>query len=259
LDVRVGKPADVRFGARPKAGDLIDCGFGRMYAATSLCIVRPTEGWLPMNRREVSAFVLAVMLAGGFADGTESAEGAPENSDGLVRQRSKRLKYVYLLPGANFSGYDTILLDPTHVAFAGQITDGDIAEAAARASKAATEIFAKAFEAGGYTIANALGQGVLRVSTSVVNIRVTSPDMQTTGITVSGGAGSATFVVEARDSVSNALLGRATDDETAGVTSIAMRRTATTNRADFRDLAKTWAKDCVKGLNELKALSPGSR
>ena len=208
-----------------------------------------------MNRREASVFVLAAWLVGGLADGV-AAEGMPENTDGLVRQRSKRLKYVYLLPGANFSGYHSILLDPTQVAFAGQTDDADIAQAAARASKTATEIFAKAFASGGYAIATAPGQGVLRVSTSVVNIRVTSPDMQTTGISVSGGAGSATFVVEARDSVTNALLGRATDDETAGVTSMPMRRSAASNRADFRSLAETWAKDCVKGLNELKALAP---
>ena len=208
-----------------------------------------------MNRREASTFGLAAMLVGGFAPAVAAA-GMPETRDGLVRQNSKRLKYVYLLPGADFSGYNSILLDPTHVAFDGQTTDSDIAQAAARASKTATEIFAKAFASGGYAIATAPGQGVLRVSTSVVNIRVTSPDMLTTGITVSGGAGSATFVVEARDSVTNALLGRATDDETAGVTSIAMRRSAATNRADFRSLAKTWAKDCVRGLNELKALAP---
>jgi len=59
-----------------------------------------------MNRREASVFVLAAWLVGGLADGV-AAEGMPENTDGLVRQRSKRLKYVYLLPGAPTSAVTT--------------------------------------------------------------------------------------------------------------------------------------------------------
>jgi hypothetical protein len=74
--------------------------------------------------------------------------------------------------------------------------------------------------------------------------------------TYSGEAGQATLVIEARDSVSGALLGRAVDTQVAGDSSIFINRTRVSNRADFRALAKNWAKNTVRGLQELKERSP---
>jgi hypothetical protein len=227
-----------------------------------------------MNRREVAVFALAA-LAAPVGVNEAAAKGPPANWDGLVRASSKRLDYVYLLPGADFRGYKSVLLDPTQVAFekdwkrdynnttarglSGRISDSDIEDAVTRASKAATDVFAKAFAAGGYPIAAAPADGVLRVSTALVNVRVSAPEKMTAGRsrTYSGEAGSATLVVEARDSVTGALLGRAVDSRLAGDTSsMMMPRSTVSNRSDFRQLVERWAKQSVDGLNELKRLSP---
>jgi hypothetical protein len=74
--------------------------------------------------------------------------------------------------------------------------------------------------------------------------------------TAAGSAGQATFVVEARDSQTNALLGRGIDEQIAGDTGFTSIRTSASNSADFELLVKTWAKASVKGLDELKTLSP---
>ena len=127
-----------------------------------------------------------------------------------------------------------------------------------QAVQSANDIFTKAFTDGGYQVVTTPGPDVLRVSTGLVNIRVTSPDVNTAGrsSSYSGEAGQATLVVEARDSQSGALLGRAMDARLAGDSSIMMRRTTVSNRSDFRNLVKDWAKISVSGLAELKTLSP---
>jgi hypothetical protein len=73
--------------------------------------------------------------------------------------------------------------------------------------------------------------------------------------TFSRDAGAATLVIEARDSVTGALLGRAVDGRAVDDSPVA-RRNRVTNYADFSRLMETWAKNSVKGLDELKALSP---
>jgi hypothetical protein len=98
---------------------------------------------------------------------------------------------------------------------------------------------------------------VLRVTTGILNISVNAPDTMTAGITrtYSDEAGHATLVVEVRDSVTGALLGRAVDQQIAGDYTTGWR-TAMTNRSDFRQIAEQWARESVKGMAELKARSP---
>jgi hypothetical protein len=95
------------------------------------------------------------------------------------------------------------------------------------------------------------------VRTAILNIIVAAPDVMTMGHMYANteAAGAATFVVEGRDSQSNALMGRGIDARRAGDDGL-INRNSVTNWNDFRELAKTWAKISVNGLNELKSLSP---
>src|SRR5436190_362149 len=88
-----------------------------------------------------------------------------------------------------------------------------LASAAIGAAKA-TDIFTKAFNEGGYPVVAAPGPDVLRVRVAVMNITVTAPEAQTAGRSRSYAeeAGYATLVVEVRDSVTGAILGRAVDN-----------------------------------------------
>jgi hypothetical protein len=200
------------------------------------------------------------------------AKGPPAEWDGLVRVASKQLAYVYLQPGADFRDYSKVMLEPTEVAFhknwmkdynrtqrslSGKVSDRDVQQAVAAGIKASSDIFAKAWQAGGYTLASAPGPDVLRVTTGILNISVNAPDTMTAGITrtYSDEAGHATLVVEVRDSVTGALLGRAVDQQIAGDYTTGWR-TAMTNRSDFRQIAELWARESVKGMAELKARSP---
>ena len=196
----------------------------------------------------------------------------PATWDGLVRVKSKGVDYLYLLPGADFREYRRVMLDPTELAFkknwlrdynnttmtlGGRLSERDVQEAITKGSQVAGEILAEAFTEGGYPVVTEGAPDVLRLRTGVVNISVTAPDVKMAGRsrTFAEEAGYATLIVEARDSVSGALLGRAVDSQVAGDNSMLIR-SSVTNRGDFRALMKRWANISVKGLNELKTQSP---
>ena len=162
--------------------------------------------------------------------------------------------------------------DPTEVAFeknwqrdynrststlSGRVSDRDVQDAIRRAIVAANDIFEDAWSEGGYIVVSEPGPDVLRVRPGVFDIEVNAPDVMTAGRTRSFApeAGQATYFVEVRDSLTGALLGRAADQRIVG-DNIAAYRNSVTNRADFREEVKRWAELSVRGMNELKALSP---
>ena len=219
-----------------------------------------------MKRRAMLAFGLAAL-----AVTTSAVAKAPSTWDGLVEVKSKRFQLVYLQPGADFRSYSKVMIDPTEVAFeknwmrehnsglrgGGRITERDMQQAISEAVVAAGEIFASAWTKGGYTVVTAPGPDVLRVRTGVMDVRVNAPDKMQAGRTYGFApeAGSAVLFVEARDSMTGALLGRAVDKRFAGDSGPA-RRTRISNRGDFRDLVEEWASAGVRGMDELKTLSP---
>lgn len=220
------------------------------------------------HRRLWTAAVASAMLLAGPA----AAAPPPVNWDGLVQVKSKRLDLVYLQPGADFRGYTKVMIEPTEVAFhkdwqreynrsstslSSRISDRDLHEAISKGVIAASDIFTDAWTKGGYIVVDAPGLDVLRVKTGIVHIRISAPDQLTPGRSYSfaGEAGSATLFVEARDSMTGALLGRAIDQKIAGDNSAAWR-TRASNRADFREMVEDWAAASVRGMAELKSLSP---
>jgi hypothetical protein len=226
-----------------------------------------------MNRRAFTALAAFTAVAATVPRRDAWAKAkAPATWDDLVKVKSKRLDAVYLLPGADFRGYSKVQLDPTEVAFrkgwlrdynesaislSGRISDSDAQKMADQARTGFEEIFAKAYAQAGYPVVTAPGPDVLRVRTAVANLSIDAPELDTIGRTrtYSVQAGEATLVLEARDSATGALLGRAVDQRLAGDMTVGQRNSIT-NRADFAQLFETWAKLSVDGLGELKALSP---
>ncbi|MFC3079970.1 DUF3313 family protein [Phenylobacterium terrae] len=213
----------------------------------------------------------ALALAMSFSTPAPAAE-APASWDGLAHVESKRAAALYLLPGADFSAYTKVMLDPTEVAFqknwlrdynrdlvdpTNRISEAEAEKLLAAARTGFEETFRKAYSDGGFEVVTSPGPDVLRVRTAVIDLRVTAPDVNNTaGMRVyARDAGAATVVLEARDSQSGALLGRAVDRRTAGDGG-ALLRTKFSNRHDFGQLFKRWAESSVAGLNELKARPP---
>jgi len=223
-----------------------------------------------MDRRRFTTLAFGGLI---FATaGPALADKPPAEWDGLVKVKSKRFERVYLRPGADFRGYAKVILDPTEVAFEKnwqrdyntaqrssslEVTDRDVARMIEEGRKDADRILRKAYTNGGYPVVEAPGPDVLRVRTALIDIRVTAPDTDSPGMVrrYSRDAGDATLVVEARDSMTGQLLGRAVDSRTIDDFTMEWRNRVT-NRQDFGNQVETWAKNSVKGLNALKALSP---
>jgi hypothetical protein len=205
--------------------------------------------------------------------GTALAADPPESWDGLVEVKPKRMDAAYVLPGADFRPYTKVMIDPTQAAFnkdwmkrindskrgvSDKVTQEDADKIIATAQSNFDDVFHEAFRKAGYAVVTAPGPDVLRLSTAVINLYVNAPDTMSAGRsrTFTTDAGEATLVMEARDSMSGALLGRVLDRrETRGAGTVQMA-TSVTNVSDFRALFKSWASISTKGLEELKALSP---
>jgi hypothetical protein len=223
-----------------------------------------------IRQRSYLGLASIVLLA---VSGVAAGQVAPENWDGLVEVKPKRMDAVFLAPGADFRPYTKLMVDPTEVAFqkdwlknqnrAGsrltvRIDDQEAAEILQAARSNFSDIFNEAFTEAGYQIVTAPGPDVLRVSTGVLNLYLNAPDTMEAGRTrtYTANAGEATLVIEVRDSSTNALLGRVLDRRETLDTGTMQMSSRVTNLSDFRSLFKRWAKNSVDGLAELKAHSP---
>lgn len=196
----------------------------------------------------------------------------PATWDGLVHVKAKRLDTAYLKPFADFRPYNKVMLDPAEVAMAkdwqrdynlrrgslaSRVSDDDVRKGIEEAQQALDDMLAKRFAEAGFEVVSAPGPDVLRLTVAIIDLNITAPDTQTAARarTYSLEAGQATLVIEARDSVSNQLMGRGVDRRTAG-DGMSYRRTSVSNRADFEELFDSWARDSAKGLTELRQMSP---
>ena len=195
----------------------------------------------------------------------------PSSLEGLVKVPRSRADLVYLAPGVDFRTYTKVMLDPTEVAFrrnflrnynrstglGRRISDEEANEVMERVRNSFGTIFADTYREAGYEVVTQPGADVLRLRTGVLNLFVNAPDQPTAARvrSYSVEAGEATLVIEARDSLSNALLGRAFDQRLIGEGSAAMRNSAS-NQADFEQMFRYWARTSLRGLEELKARSP---
>ena len=196
--------------------------------------------------------------------------GIREDWEGLVAVTPKRLDSAALLPGADFRPYRKLLLEPATIAFrkdwmtrvnragTGRIDPKEAGDIAADMRKNFTEVFTEAFRKAGYEIVDAPGADVLKVRAGIVDLYLAAPDTETIGRTRSYTleAGEATLFLEARDSTSGALLGRALDQRKTRNAGRLMIANQVTNRAEFRQLFQQWADIVVGGLQNLREISP---
>lgn len=200
-----------------------------------------------------------------------AAPGQPTASpDGLVPVKPRRMELAWLRPGADFRPYTKVIIDRTQVAFQpgwlkdynlnapmNKVSPDDAAKILAAAQTNFDDIFADAFRKAGYEVVTTTGSDVLRVNSAVLDLMLNAPLGQNLGpgTTWIITAGQAALIVEVRDTVTNALLGRVADREATQNLGRQLAST-TTNLYDFRRLFEHWAGICVTALGELKAASP---
>lgn len=216
---------------------------------------------------------VCVLLLCGFAMPASAKEESGGAWDGLVEVKPKRMDAAYLLPGADFRPYTKLMIDPSEVAFhkdwmkrynstaatlSQRLTQEDAERIAGEARKVFDEAFAETLKAKGLQIVTSPGPDVLRLRPGVINLYITAPDTMSSGRsrTYTMEAGEATLFLEALDSTTSALLGRALDKRETRNTGRLSVSNSVTNLSDFKALFKQWAEICVKGFEDLRAMSP---
>jgi hypothetical protein len=226
-----------------------------------------------IEKHRFSRTLCSLVLLGGLvsamvAPSSHAVPPLPPPYEDLVQVKSKKLDTVYLLPGADFSGYSKLMIDPVQVSFrkdwvketnrsrglSGKIDDDDAQQIAQAARSGFETIFIAAFKAKGYEVVTSPAHDVLRLSPAIANLYINAPQSGGPGISRSYTveAGGATLVMEARDSTTGAILGVAIDRSETRGSGVATLTTNVSNRADFEQLFRRWADICVKGFEQLK-------
>ena len=208
------------------------------------------------------AFVASVA---GCATTSQSPIDDASTQQGLVKREVKGVDAVYVLPGANLTAYDKILLPPIGVEFSKnwkpeddsvlyQMNKPDREKIKKDLAVAFEDVFRKVLEEkGGYQLVTEPARDVLEVQAAIVNLYINAPDvsMQTAARvrTYTTDSGEMTLISELRDSVTGTLLARIYDRRDDLGTGTWQWTDSVTNSADARREIRRWAELLKKSLD----------
>jgi hypothetical protein len=204
-------------------------------------------------RSPVQVLAFACLLLAGVAI---SAEKPPEEWDGLTRVKLKGMDSAYVRPGADFSTYTKIIIDPIQVAFSKnwdkestvykhKLTTQELDDIKQRLGKLAEETFAKEFsKKNGIEVVTEPGPDVLRFSSAIVDLWPRAVDTQEPGrnYVYTTSAGSAVLYAELRDSETGQLIGRVVDGREARNSGTMRWTNSVENTAEARAMVADWAR-----------------
>jgi len=225
-----------------------------------------------------ASLAATILLAAGCAETPAFEEGpdAEVTHDGLTRVRGTIMDTVWARKDIDVRGYDKIIVRgvgveyrPVKGPYSGRAGTGSLSQARNQTEFALDEQTRRAFEveitqafieelktSKAYEIVETPGPDVLAVDLGLLDV-VSNVPPETIGrseVFVSQ-VGSATLVLELRDSTSNAILVRAIDRRAAerfGGMDL-QRSNSVTNRAEVRRLGRRWAGIVRDGLERLLA------
>ena len=183
------------------------------------------------------------------------------SADGLEKTAIKGFDVAYRRPGADLSGYKSVLVRPVTVSLRKDWARGagmqgirpraeDIERIKFRAATFVREEFEKDLAEAGIAQAQAPGDEVLEIALSITDLYAAAPDVQVPARSdvFALSAGEATLVGELRDSVSGETQFRFYDHGQAREWSRPRRILFNENETEARKLAREWAKALREGL-----------
>ena len=223
------------------------------------------------SRRRSALYRAATALASAPVLAGCASTSVPQQCEGLERRSSRTLDQVYVLPGAEFSQFRRVRLDPAEVAFAKswdpnaaerdlsrRVTPQDVQEIKDGLAQMLQRTFAEELAKGGYEVTNDVAPDVLRVTTQIVDLYVNAPDTMAAGRsrTFVMDAGRMTLVAEARDSVTGQLLARVVDRKQGTDFGTLQWANSVTNSAEAQRAISQWARALRAGLDAVAGRTP---
>lgn len=207
-----------------------------------------------MIRQMAVCASLAALLSGCTVNDDYPAMTA----DGLPRVEDGRLDAVYWQEGANWAGYDKVLIETCEVTFRDNwqrdqnssrsinrsVSDDDMDRIRERLAERFNEIFvAELTEGDAFEIVTEPGPGVLRLQPRIVDLDVYAPDIFDAGrrTVVVTEAGRMTLDLGLADAESGESLGRIIDRRRARYYSDGRVANSVTNRLEADVMIRRWA------------------
>lgn len=218
----------------------------------------------------VSTLLSLVSTAPTFAAG--KAETPPASTfDGLVLLPGTEVAMAYVRPGADFSGYERLMILDTPVAFrkgwaddqrrnsASRVTGRDIERMKQDVAELFREVFIDKLDTeSGYPVVQEADADVLLLRPAIIDLDVTVPDVfsSSRSYNFAASAGSATLFLELYDSVSGEILARVLDRKSARNAGDFMRwSNRVSNRAAAKQVLGEWAGLLRQRLDEIHGRS----
>ena len=210
----------------------------------------------------LAALVAAVLVTAAMgaiaAPKVQTGADAEFTADGLQRIGDSAMAKAWIKPEADLSGYTKIMLMPAGMTFKEtkgswrSSTEFPLTEQQKQGLKdTLREAFVEELgKSKRYAITDQPGEGVLQVRGAVLDVvSHVPPEPIGRGAVVLKSIGTATLVVELRDSMSEELLARAVDRRTAS-SSFPRRSNSVSNRYEVSNAAHRWASQLRKQLDE---------
>ena len=212
----------------------------------------------------IHCFLLPICLLISIEAWSDELEPAPEVSlDGLEQVEKTRRREVYAAPGADWSTYDSVIVEDVTVAFrknwlrdqnrglpTQRVKPSDMEDIEREIKTLFVEVFTEELLAAGYVFSEVRDHDVMIIKPAILDLSVNAPDIQVPGQidVLTSSAGSMTLYMELYDSVSEQLLVKAVDavaDRDVGNVQLQKK---VTNRAAFRRMMKPWAVALASGF-----------
>jgi hypothetical protein len=193
-----------------------------------------------------------------------------ESHDGLRLRPNTEVALAYVKPGADFSGYDKVMILEAYVAFkkgwerdqraksVTRITKHDMQKIKEATAELFREVFAERLSADdGYPVVDSPDTDVLLLRPAIIDLEVTAPDVPTArrSYSFASSAGAATLYLELYDSVSGEILARVIDRKAANYPGELMRwSNRVVNQEAARRVLAGWADLLRARLDEIHAV-----
>jgi Protein of unknown function (DUF3313) len=213
-----------------------------------------------LRHRAILPALLCAALAGSPARAADDAAPAPSD-DGLVEVEIKNVDHVHRRPGVDWKAYTKVLIAPVEVASSKSwdprdygamgLSAADVDRMRRELAALTAETFAEVLAAGGYTVVQAPGEGVLEVQSNIVNLYINAPDTLEAGRSriYFLNTGQMTLSLALRDSVTGTLLAEARDRKRGTEYPWLTIANSVVNRAEAERALKGWAKQLRGNLD----------
>jgi hypothetical protein len=195
-----------------------------------------------------------------------AAKKPPQEWDGLSLVKLKGMDAAYARPGADFSIYHKIIIDPIQVAFSKswekeetfskrKLSAAQLEEIKGKISTVAEEAFADVLgDKGGLQVVTAPGPDVLRFSAAIIDVYPNAVDTMEPGrsYVFTTSSGSATLYAELRDSETGQLIGRIVDARDARNGGDFRWTNSVENTHEARLMVSDWARILRKRYDALR-------